>query len=133
MLHINLQNPKMTGATLLHTTRALLQERSTRKVQMGVSLNMNIIPPMTDAHGKYWVQPDPRGFVLDDNYVLMEKLDFDLLPDYTNSEPTGKYNGKMWKGRFQTLKGEKWFLMWCHDENKLSNQIYISSREILVL
>lgn len=71
--------------------------------------------------------------VTDDNYVLMEKLDFDLLPDYTNSEPTGKYNGKMWKGRFQTLKGEKWFLMWCHDENKLSNQIYISSREILVL
>lgn len=94
---------------------------------------MNIIPPMTDAHGKYWVQPDPRGFVLDDDYVLMDKLDFDLLPDYTNSEPTGKYNGKMWKGRFQTLKGEKWFLMWCHDENKLSNQIYISSREILVL
>ena len=104
-----------------------------KKSSNGVSLSMNIIPPMTDAHGKYWVQPDPRGFVLDDDYVLMDKLDFDLLPDYTNSEPTGKYNGKMWKGRFQTLKGEKWFLMWCHDENKLSNQIYKSSREILVL
>lgn len=66
-----------------------------KKSSNGVSLSMNIIPPMTDTHGKY--------------------------------------NGKMWKGRFQTLKGEKWFLMWCHDENKLSNQIYISSREILVL
>ena len=39
-----------------------------------VSLSMNIIPPMTDAHGKYWVQPDPRGFVLDDDYVLMEMM-----------------------------------------------------------
>lgn len=37
---------------------------------------------------------------MDDDYVLMSKLDFDLLPDYTNSEPTGKYNGKMWKGQF---------------------------------
>lgn len=43
-------------------------------------------------------------FVLDDDYVLMSKLDFDLLPDYTNSEPTGKYNGKMWKGQFNTTK-----------------------------
>lgn len=47
-----------------------------------VSLNKNTIPPMTNSLGKHWVQPDPSGFVLDDDYVLMSKLDFDLLPDY---------------------------------------------------
>jgi hypothetical protein len=56
-----------------------------------VSLNKNTIPPMTNSLGKHWVQPDPSGFVLDDDYVLMSKLDFDLLPDYTNSEPTGLF------------------------------------------
>lgn len=98
-----------------------------------VSLNKNTIPPMTNSLGKHWVQPDPSGFVLDDDYVLMSKLDFDLLPDYTNSEPTGKYNGKMWKGQFKTTKGKKWFLAWCHDENEVSNLICISYREILVV
>lgn len=98
-----------------------------------VSLNKNTIPPMTNSLGKHWVQPDPSGFVLDDDYVLMSKLDFDLLPDYTNSEPTGKYNGKMWKGQFNTTKGKKWFLAWCHDENEVSNLICISYREILVV
>lgn len=72
-------------------------------------------------------------FTLGDDYVLMSKLDFDLLPDYTNSEPTGKYNGKMWKGQFNTTKGKKWFLAWCHDENEVSNLICISYREILVV
>ena len=46
-----------------------------------VSLNKNTIPPMTNSLGKHWVQPDPSGFVLDDDYVLMSKLDFDLLPE----------------------------------------------------
>lgn len=55
------------------------------------------------------------------------------MPDYTNSEPTGKYNGKMWKGQFNTTKGKKWFLAWCHDENEVSNLICISYREILVV
>ena len=41
-----------------------------------VSLNKNTIPPMTNSLGKHWVQPDPSGFVLDDDYVLMSKLDF---------------------------------------------------------
>ena len=75
-----------------------------------VSLNKNTIPPMTNSLGKHWVQPDPSGFVLDDDYVLMSKLDFDLLPDYTNSEPTGKYNGKMWKDSLILLKVRNGFL-----------------------
>lgn len=41
--------------------------------------------------------------------------------------------GKMWKGQFNTTKGKKWFLAWCHDENEVSNLICISYREILVV
>lgn len=67
--------------------------------------------------------------------ALLYELDPEkaIKPDYTNSEPTGKYNGKMWKGQFNTTKGKKWFLAWCHDENEVSNLICISYREILVV
>lgn len=96
-------------------------------------LDQNIIPPMTHPYGAHWTQPDPKNIVLDNDYAMMRKKDFDRLPDYTRSEPTGKYNGKMWKGQFQVSGQMKWFLCWCHDENDLSGEIYISYREILVV
>lgn len=82
---------------------------------------------------KRYVNLPPNNLFLGNLWRVSSKLDFDLLPDYTNSEPTGKYNGKMWKGQFNTTKGKKWFLAWCHDENEVSNLICISYREILVV
>lgn len=64
-------------------------------------LDQNVIPPMTHPYVAHWTQPDPKNLVLDNDYAMMSKKDFDRLPDYTRSEPTGKYNGKMWKELFQ--------------------------------
>ena len=60
------------GSNFTAYYRGFIAGTKYKKSSNGVSLSMNIIPPMTDAHGKYWVQPDPRGFVLDDDYVLMD-------------------------------------------------------------
>lgn len=98
-----------------------------------VVLDENIIPPITHPWGKVWIQPNPKDIILDDEYAVMKQKDFDLLADYTASEPTGKYNGKMWKGEFNTAYGRKWYLCWCHDENSVSQEIYISYREILII
>lgn len=94
-----------------------------------VVLDENVIPPMTHPWGQVWRQPDSKNIVLDKDYAVMSKKDFNLLPDYTKSEPTGKYNGKMWKGEYRGI----WYLFWCHDENSVDNTIYISNREILIV
>lgn len=70
-----------------------------------VVLDENIIPPITHPWGRVWIQPNPKDIILDDEYAAMKQKDFDLLADYTASEPTGKYNGKMWKGEFDTAFG----------------------------
>lgn len=98
-----------------------------------VVLDENVIPPMTHPWGQVWKQPDTRNLVLDDKSVVMCKRDFDMLSDYTCSEPTGKYNGKMWKAQYGPRNAPKWYLCWCHDENTVSQEIYISYREILII
>lgn len=106
-----------------------MQDMEMRKVV----LDENVIPPMTHPYGAHWVQPNPKNIVLDNDYAVMSKKDFDLLPDYTCSQPTGKYNGKMRKGLLHTPKNDRWYLAWCHDENTVSQEIYISYREILII
>lgn len=67
-----------------------------------VVLDENVIPPMTHPWGQVWKQPDRNNLVLDDKYAVMYRRDFEMLPDYTGSEPTGKYNGKMWKAQYDS-------------------------------
>lgn len=98
-----------------------------------VVLDENVIPPMTHPWGIAWKQPDRNNLVLDDKYAVMYRRDFETLQDYTGSEPTGKYNGKMWKAQYNYCGNRKWYLCWCHDENTVSQEIYISYREILII
>lgn len=59
-----------------------------------VVLDENIIPPITHPWGRVWIQPNPKDIILDDEYAAMKQKDFDLLADYTASEPTGKWIGR---------------------------------------
>lgn len=43
---------------------------------------------------------------LDDEHFLITQSDFDALPDYTGSKPTGVYDGKCWKMRLR----EEWWI-----------------------
>jgi hypothetical protein len=57
---------------------------------------------MTDPLGKYWEQPPREEILVDDTHAVMTKKNFEQLKDYSRSQPTGAYQGKMWKA--QTLE-----------------------------
>lgn len=73
-----------------------------------------IIPPMVHELGKYWDQPSLDNILLTDKEAKMSKEDFDKLPTYSMSNPSGAYEGKMWKGEFN----KEWYLCWWGVSNK---------------
>ena len=87
-----------------------------------------IIPPITDPLGKHWQQPHRRFIELDNTHALMSEQTFKGLKEYSTSIPTGRYEGKMWKG---FTKGE-WYLVWfAPDINH--NLLRIERRIILIV
>ena len=59
---------------------------------------LNEIPEMTDPLGKHWHQPrDIRQAPMDDKLVLLTPAQFEALPEYSTSMPSGAYEGKCWK------------------------------------
>lgn len=69
---------------------------------------MIFIPPMTDPLGKYWEQPKTENIKLCDSHVHISQSDFEKLKNYSMSNPSGVYEGKMWK-RFSN---GSWVLCW---------------------
>lgn len=72
----------------------------------------NTIPPITDPLGKYWHQPQTNNILIDNEYAVMSESDFKQLADYSFSQPSGVYIGKMWKAKFYPNDVETWFLCW---------------------
>lgn len=78
------------------------------------------IPLMTHPLGQHWDQPDRSAIVIDDTHALMTRATFYELHDYSASNPTGAYEGKMWRrhdGAFDReflAQGGKpeWLLCW---------------------
>lgn len=85
------------------------------------------IPPMVHPLGRYWNQPRVDDILVDDNYAIMSKSDFDKLLNYSSSTPSGAYEGKMWKRNVFS----DWFLYW-YSESKLPNMVSINKRKILI-
>lgn len=66
------------------------------------------IPPLSKEH-LGWEAPDRSEILaMDKDYVLMRQDTLDRLADYTHSQPTSLYCGKMWKAKSQE---DKW--MFC--------------------
>lgn len=95
--------------------------------------NLIQIPPITDRLGQGWEQPDAAEILVDDEYAVMSKDAFDKLKDYTASQPTALYNGKMWKACYCTKDGLLWVLHYCFNEDMENNLIDIAARDILIL
>lgn len=68
-----------------------------------------VIPPITDPLGKSWRQPHRKYIEVDDTHALMSEQTFKGLPDYTRSQPSGVYPGKMWKAHYPD---DGWLLHW---------------------
>jgi hypothetical protein len=81
----------------------------------------SLIPLMnatTDPMSKNWNQTSPSLFFVGREYIFITKAVFDQMPEYSCSDPTGVYPGKMWVScpemynhMYPTpLRG--WFLCW---------------------
>ena len=93
-----------------------------------------VIPPITNPLGKGWVQPHLDMIQLDDKNAYMREGTFNSIADYTDSRPTGVYEGKVWKTRsfIDDRTTRDWVLHWfglSDDPNKCSNHW----REIVIM
>lgn len=102
------------------------------------------IPLITSPLGRSWKQPSRSEIQIDATHALMTRATFDKLAEYSATNPTGAYEGKMWKrhdGAFDwafRARGGKptWMLCWygvCDKPNCVSNNyrvILLSDREL---
>ena len=85
------------------------------------------IPPLPKEH-LGWEAPDRSEILaIDKDYVLMRQDTLDRLLDYTHSQPTGLYPGKMWKAKNDT---DDWMFCWCN--HSVGGLIDINFRNILI-
>lgn len=89
------------------------------------------IPVMTDPLGRHWEQPDPEDILVDDKHALMSLASFEKIRDYSRSEPTALYAGKMWKtqnGLILTI----WYLHFV-TESESADKVWIHARQIILV
>lgn len=75
---------------------------------MSVEINSNQIPKMSHPFGKYWAQPHRNAVRLSNKFAYLSQYSFGILHNYSRSQPSGVYEGKMWKAKYD---GE-WYLCW---------------------
>ena len=88
------------------------------------------VPPMTDPMGRSWNQPDISEIEFDDSHALMNKRTFEALSEYSCSQPSGVYPGKMW---MRTMSDGSHFLCWFDVSEKGDNYCSTKLREILIV
>ena len=96
------------------------------------------IPPITDPLGRHWRQPDMSDVEITSEHAMLTQRQFDGLPEYSTSQPSGVYPGKCWKAEEFVREGNRarptgrWFLRWfgiCEDPKFCSN----NQREIIFI
>lgn len=87
-----------------------------------------IIPEMTHPFGRYWEQPDKEDILIDGTYAAMSDKTFKKLKEYSCTNPTGVYEGKMWKAM---MYGE-WYLRW-YDISEDPNCCSHKQRKIVIV
>jgi len=73
-----------------------------------------VIPPMTHELSSGWDQPNLDAIQIDDEIAYMREATFKKLKDYSNSQPSGVYEGKMWRSNsfIDNRKYRSWVLKW---------------------
>ncbi len=97
------------------------------------------IPLMTHPLSRSWDQPKTSDILIDEDFALMTQDTFDSLAEYSCSQPTGCYPGKMWKrhnGAFDpSCKPEdcRWVLAWYDFSDKGEMYCTTQCRTILIV
>lgn len=69
------------------------------------------IPPITHPLGKHWNQPKVEDINFLGDFASMDQKTFDNLANYSFSQPSGVYEGKIWRSEFK----DGWYLCWFVD------------------
>lgn len=75
---------------------------------------INVIPEMTHYLSKAWRQPAVSDIEIDNENALMNEEVFKQLMEYSCSQPSGVYEGKMWKSKFDN----GWLLCWFGEDGR---------------
>lgn len=98
---------------------------------------------MTHPLSKYWEQPPRKNILVDDTHAVMTHQTFSELKNYSLTQPTGAYEGKMWKSRdrrISTLEDgnrnwvwlDTWTLCW-YGPDPTPGWVSNNYREILII
>lgn len=99
------------------------------------------IPRMTHPLSSAWEQPDRSRITVDATHAMMSQKTFEELMEYSASQPTGAYEGKMWRredGAFDyefIARGGKptWMLCWYGPSEKGPDWVKTNMREIIIV
>ena len=93
-----------------------------------------MVPPMTHPLSTHWEQPNPASMRITEESAMMDLETFEALSDYSCSQPSGVYEGKMWRSAANYSKQEdtdKWYLRW-YDVSTDTNKCSTEQREIVI-
>lgn len=68
------------------------------------------IPKASDRMNPLWNQPNRNEILLDEEVAMMSEKAFQELKEYSCTDPTGVYSGKMWKANKRD--NNTWYLCW---------------------
>jgi hypothetical protein len=77
--------------------RTSVEKAMERPLAPKAKWDKNEIPPMTHWMGSAWKQPKLSEILIDDTHAVMTQRTFDKLLNYAHSQPTGVYEGKMYR------------------------------------
>lgn len=131
----------MKGSTVMPSAAQVAQSRADRLVVHEYLRDSNQIPPITDPMGRSWNQPATAEILIDSTHAVMERSTFERLAEYSATQPSGCYPGKMWRrhdGLFDAAfraKGgvPEWLLCWYGYSEKGPDYCSINFRSILLV
>ena len=88
---------------------------------------INEIPAMEHPLSRHWDQPSRKVIIVDKNWAIMSSETLDKLNEYSCSNPSGVYAGKMWKRRCTN----GWQLCW-FGESDVPGEVLIHRRMVIV-
>lgn len=80
-----------------------------------------VIPPMTHPYGKHWEQPELEKIIIGEEHALMTQKTLMELKEYSDSTPTGVYEGKMWRSKCAVEIGATHF---CHGKIEVRHYLH---------
>lgn len=90
-----------------------------------------VIPEMTHPLSEHWDQPDRRNLIFVGDKIHLTRPVWDALCSYDCTDPSGVYEGKMWRARGVDHKGAWQQLRW-YGHSKNPNNCSCNARDVVV-